>query len=430
MKAYQIVFPAFFLLMASFFSCHQPPEPYPGFKYAEPGIYYQFHHQSETGIRPDTGDMLTLSLRWYSEDTTIYFDTHDLPGEFSIIMEDPRTSMDLFTCLKMMRLGDSATFILPPDSLLGYELLEDTASIILLDVKILNIVPREEHQATLEKERQENKDRERSEVEKFLEEHNIRSKTTSSGIHIFNHEKKPANPPVEAGKVVMLTFKGRLLNGDVFQETSPEFAYVVGESPHYPIDWDEGLLEMRKGEKATMLLPFDLALGSEGAEGLIPPYSPIIMEVWINDVISKQEYQQMQLSQGRDSRQNAEREMKEYLRKHEITQEPTASGLVYITQKAGTGPYPQPGETVQVHYTGYMLNGEVFDSSHNRGVPLEVVIGQGGLIQGWLEALPMMRQGEKAKVIIPWQLAYGRSGKGNIPPFANLVFEMELINII
>jgi len=109
--------------------------------------------------------------------------------------------------------------------------------------------------------------------------------------------------------------------------------------------------------------------------------------------------------------------------------EKTASGLMYTILKEGTGPQPQPTDLVEVHYTGTFLDGSKFDSSVDRGQPFRFSL-RGGVIQGWLEGVRLMKVGEKRKLIIPGDLAYGPNGRGKIPPNATLVFDIELLSIV
>lgn len=109
--------------------------------------------------------------------------------------------------------------------------------------------------------------------------------------------------------------------------------------------------------------------------------------------------------------------------------EKTESGLMYVVDKAGTGPSPQQGATVSVHYTGKLLDGMVFDSSVQRGHPIQLPIGTGRVIPGWDEGIMLMKQGEKRTLVIPPHLGYGSRGTGPIPPNSWLVFEVELINV-
>ena len=107
----------------------------------------------------------------------------------------------------------------------------------------------------------------------------------------------------------------------------------------------------------------------------------------------------------------------------------TDSGLQYEILTEGNGAKPTAESTVRVHYTGSLIDGTVFDSSVKRGTPAEFPVG--GVIKGWTEALQLMPVGSKWRLTIPHNLAYGERGAGaSIPPFATLVFEVELLDII
>jgi FKBP-type peptidyl-prolyl cis-trans isomerase FkpA/FKBP-type peptidyl-prolyl cis-trans isomerase FklB len=105
----------------------------------------------------------------------------------------------------------------------------------------------------------------------------------------------------------------------------------------------------------------------------------------------------------------------------------TESGLQYEVVTEGAGASPKDTDTVKVHYTGTLTNGEKFDSSVDRGQPAEFPVG--GVIPGWTEALKLMKPGAKWKLAIPPKLAYGPSGRPGIPPNSVLLFDVELIEV-
>lgn len=111
---------------------------------------------------------------------------------------------------------------------------------------------------------------------------------------------------------------------------------------------------------------------------------------------------------------------------NEIT---TASGLKYSDLKVGDGATPKLGQTVQVHYIGWLANGREFNNSYKGGAPAEFELGP-GLIPGWNETLQTMKVGGKRRIIVPPNLAYGAAGRApTIPPNATLTFEIELLNV-
>ncbi|MBQ0778757.1 MAG: FKBP-type peptidyl-prolyl cis-trans isomerase [Pseudomonas sp.] len=104
------------------------------------------------------------------------------------------------------------------------------------------------------------------------------------------------------------------------------------------------------------------------------------------------------------------------------------SGLQYEVVNEGTGATPQASSTVQTHYEGTLITGEVFDSSYKRGQPAEFPVG--GVIAGWTEALQLMQEGAKWRLYIPSDLAYGARAAGSIPPHSTLVFDIELLKVL
>ncbi len=140
-------------------------------------------------------------------------------------------------------------------------------------------------------------------------------------------------------------------------------------------------------------------------------------------------------TQAQEARQAAAKEAaasgEEFLKQNAGRPEVTVleSGLQYEVMVEGEGDIPTSEASVRVHYHGQLTDGTVFDSSVSRGQPAEFPVT--GVIKGWVEALQMMPVGSKWKLYIPHDLAYGERGAGAaIPPFASLVFEVELLDIL
>ena len=106
------------------------------------------------------------------------------------------------------------------------------------------------------------------------------------------------------------------------------------------------------------------------------------------------------------------------------------NGLKVEQIESGEGPAAKTGFRVKVHYTGRLTNGTKFDSSLDRGEPFEILLGSGGVIKGWDIGLQGMKKGDKRKLTIPGDLAYGERGSPpDIPPNATLVFDVEMISV-
>jgi FKBP-type peptidyl-prolyl cis-trans isomerase len=194
----------------------------------------------------------------------------------------------------------------------------------------------------------------------------------------------------------------------------------------------EGMALMNIGDSATFICNADSVLTKLFRFRSIPPeldsVENIYFHVKMKDIMSKD---------AMDAKRDAEMKKLEseeldlrnaYLLENYPDAQPTESGLFFISEKKGSGSKPETGQKVKVHYTGMFLDGTKFDSSVDRGQPFEFTLGQQQVISGWDEGIAMMRKGGKAILVIPSDIAYGPSGRGSIPPFSTLVFEVELID--
>ncbi len=131
--------------------------------------------------------------------------------------------------------------------------------------------------------------------------------------------------------------------------------------------------------------------------------------------------------QGRAAKSAGEAFLKENAKKPGVVTLP--SGLQYEVLNEGTGRRPKATDTVRCHYEGTLVDGTVFDSSYSRGVPAEFGLQQ--VIAGWTEGVQLMSEGAKYRFYIPYHLGYGERGAGGaIPPYAALVFDVELLNVL
>ena len=137
--------------------------------------------------------------------------------------------------------------------------------------------------------------------------------------------------------------------------------------------------------------------------------------------------QKQQAEAGKAVREAGEKFLAENAEKPGVVVLP--SGLQYTVITEGTGAKPKASDRVKCHYEGTLTNGQVFDSSYRRGEP--AVFPLNGVIAGWTEGVQLMAEGAKYRFFIPYHLAYGERGAGqSIPPYAALVFDVELIEIV
>lgn len=138
-------------------------------------------------------------------------------------------------------------------------------------------------------------------------------------------------------------------------------------------------------------------------------------------------FRELQQSQIREMKEEGEKFLAENGRKEGVVTLP--SGLQYKVLKEGKGTKPTAERKVKCHYEGKLVNGTVFDSSYARNAP--AVFPVNGVIQGWVEALQLMNEGSQWELYIPYNLAYGERGAGeSIPPYAALVFKVELLEVL
>lgn len=236
---------------------------------------------------------------------------------------------------------------------------------------------------------------------------NSKTITTASGLKYSIIQKGTGKKPAVGDKVVV-HYVGKLTNDTVFdtsRERGTPFTFKLGQREVIP-GWDEGIALLQEGDVATFTIPAALGYGSQGV-GNIPANSILIFEVELLQVI---EALKPWNAKGKDT----------------LT---TAGGLKYIVLNEGTGNTPQVGDMVKVHYSGFLEDGKMFDSSVERGDPFAFPLGKGYVIKGWDEGIALLKKGSKAKLIVPYHLAYGERGNPPvIPAKATLVFDVELVS--
>lgn len=165
---------------------------------------------------------------------------------------------------------------------------------------------------------------------------------------------------------------------------------------------------------------------AEAVQAVISGQKPAMADAEAQQIVN-QFVTEQQEAQSRAARAEGETFLKENAGKEGVIVLP--SGLQYCVLREGQGRQPKASDSVKCHYEGTLTNGTVFDSSYRRGEPATFPLG--GVIAGWTEGLQLMKEGAKFRFFIPYHLAYGERGAGqSIPPYAALIFDVELLEVV
>ena len=235
--------------------------------------------------------------------------------------------------------------------------------------------------------------------------------TTTSGLKYIIH-KKGNGPKAKPGDKVKVHYEGKLTNGTEFDNSfkrGTPFEFELGAGQVIK-GWDEGIALLNEGDSATFMIPPEIGYGDRDM-GAIPSNSTLVFKVSLVKVTPGVEIIPYNI------------EGKEVLT--------TPSGLKYvIIEKAkANGAKASENRNVKVHYTGFFSDGKIFDSSVKRGEPINFIVGKGQVIKGWEEGIALMSVGDKMRLLIPYELAYGEAGRPpHIPAKSDLTFDVELID--
>jgi FKBP-type peptidyl-prolyl cis-trans isomerase len=241
----------------------------------------------------------------------------------------------------------------------------------------------------------------------------------------------PEGRAPKPGDILVLSLKVQNESGKVLDE-SPFYRLQLGK-PMFKGDFYTGLALLQVGDSACLKL--DAAGYYEKTRKRDLPVEfqqgdPVYIYLRFKNILSSEDLEEEKASIYHTDREQEMNLLKDFLKLTNTTVPPTASGLYYVEKKPGSGRKAENGRTLVVHYTGKTIDGKIFDSSLQRGRPIEFVLGQGQVIKGWDEAFLLMKEGGKARLIIPSDLAYGKQGYSNIIlPYSTLEFDVELLEV-
>jgi FKBP-type peptidyl-prolyl cis-trans isomerase FkpA len=206
----------------------------------------------------------------------------------------------------------------------------------------------------------------------------------------------------------------------------------------YKGSFEEGLITMNEGDSTSFIVtagPLFKNFFKADVPFFLHPEDVVKVDVRLNRILNEKDYNE-QLMKYKDL--VADRDIEEQRKLHTFLDTNQThfsffnNGMYYLPLKQGAGVAASEGDIVQVNYTGYFLDGRKFESTYDRGQPLEFKLGeQGQVLKGIELAISLLSEGAKAKFIIPSQLAFGEGGSstGIVPPYSTLVYEIELLNI-
>lgn len=252
---------------------------------------------------------------------------------------------------------------------------------------------------------------------------------TESGLyHIILNEGEGLGP--ELSDFVRIDFTASLVDGTVFDSSKEDVSRSHGlfddDRFYGPLKLEikkigvpgliEGLMLMDEGESGRIIIPSNLGFGSIDY-GIVPPYSTLIYDVELFDVIS-------------DPAEHEQAELDFFLKENDITEPPTESGMYYIEIEEGEGTPITDTSEVTLAISGFLLDGRIFYSTSDSG-PIDVNIATSTFIPAFIEGVMKMKTDGEAMIIIPWDLGYGEEGSsdGVIPPYSTIVFNVEVIEI-
>jgi FKBP-type peptidyl-prolyl cis-trans isomerase len=260
-------------------------------------------------------------------------------------------------------------------------------------------------------------------------------KTTDTGLEYKFIVENKDSAKVSVGDIVIMDLKYTTENDSVLFDSKQEsinFRMKIKES-NYDASIDEALLMMHIGDSAIFKINamefYVLSRGFKTAPNFIKPNEKLIFYVRIKSKMDLNKFKKVK-EQFKVSKKQEEIDLLEdFLQKENITTKKDSTGIYFIEETIGKGEFPQSGDTVIINYIGKFVNAQIFDTSYKGKGPLSFVYGKKQLIDGLEAGIGKMKKGGKAKIIIPSELAYGSEGLGPIPPYATLIFEVEIVDI-
>lgn len=249
--------------------------------------------------------------------------------------------------------------------------------------------------------------------------------TNANGLQ-YEFIKDEDGPLAKIGDFITLHFKVSTEKDSILSSTYKNGFPLTTKlfTPGIKGGLEEGLMMMSAGDSAVFLVSSDSLMKGQPANSR-PPYFP-------QGSMVKYTVKMLKVIDSVGAEKEQVKAIADFGKKKGLVMQQTASGLNYVITSAGSGPRAVPGDTIEVHYVGTLLeSGKEFDSSRSRNQPFSFPVGMGMVIPGWDEGLQLLPVGSKATLVIPSRLAYGDRGAPGSPigPNAALVFDVEVLKV-
>lgn len=371
----------------SFFSLPQIPAD--SFRITSNGIrYFIYRHGQGAEVTP--GDRVYIDYVGRFTNDSVFFTTID-KGPLPYNLSSGQLIRGFEQSLLMLHQGDRARIIVPWQLAYGEKSYRNfpARSNLIFDVEIVALWSDDP-------------------PEPFINGP-VNWQKTRSGLEYFivdsGNNQKPGN-----NQRVLMHYTGYFTDGTIFDSSVKRenpYELIVGDGMAIKA-WDEAVQMIGKNGKIRIRSPWKLAYGKKGLYPVVPPKTNVIFDIELVETFPEVEIIPFDTTN--------------------ITCTTTPEGIKIWVISTGSGEIIDTSKVASVHYSGYLSNGKLFDSSVKRGNPVLIPVGAGMVIPGWEIALLHLHKGDKARIFIPYRYGYGKKGnKPLVPPKADLYFDVEIV---
>jgi FKBP-type peptidyl-prolyl cis-trans isomerase len=255
--------------------------------------------------------------------------------------------------------------------------------------------------------------------------------TAQNGLRFKFHTHHPQNQKVKKYDVVNVKMNYRTRDSLLYDGGNEIIPFQI--DPYFEGDLMEGIMMMHLNDSATFIINtsdfflkmMDYDQIPEHAQGS----DELFFDIKLVEIRPETKALKAKRLEIENRKKSEQAKIEAYISSEKILEKPTNSGLYIIITREGDGKEAINNKKVKVHYTGFLLDGTVFDSSSERGIPASFTLGFGEVISAWDEAIPGMKQGTRARIITPSAMAYGEKSRNGVEPYSPLIFDIEIIEV-